>query len=62
MSSYAPCPSTPRHASERWLTRDYRPLFPRLPERTRLLRLFQTHHAWAQAFLAAPTVLGVIDT
>src|SRR5438552_13556148 len=23
----------------RWLTRDYRPLFPRLPERTLLLRL-----------------------
>ena len=22
----------------RWLTRDYRPLFPRLPERTRLFR------------------------
>src|SRR5229473_5587768 len=27
----------------RWLTRDYRALFPRLPERTRLLRLFRTH-------------------
>src|SRR4029453_11399926 len=46
----------------RWLTRDYRPLFPRLTERTRLFRLFQTHHAWTQAFLAAPTALGVIDT
>jgi hypothetical protein len=23
-----------------WLARDYRPLFPRLPERTRLFRLF----------------------
>src|SRR6201993_2354604 len=46
----------------RWLTRDYRPLFPRLPERTRLFRLFATHHNWTQAFLAAPTVLGVIDT
>jgi len=46
----------------RWLTRDYRPLFPRVPERTRLYRLFTTHHAWTQAFLAAPTVLGVIDT
>src|SRR5437660_3779091 len=46
----------------RWLTRDYRPLFPRLPERTRLFRLFTTHHDWTQAFLAAPTVLGVIDT
>src|SRR6516162_6031801 len=46
----------------RWLTRDYRPLFPHLPERTRLFRLFKTHHGWTQVFLAAPTVLGVIDT
>src|ERR687888_508136 len=46
----------------RWLTRDYRPLFPRLPERTRLFRLFTTHQAWTQGFLASPTVLGVIDT
>ena len=46
----------------RWLTRDYRALFPHLPERTRLFRLFKTHHDWTQAFLAAPTVLGVIDT
>ncbi len=45
----------------RWLTRDYRPLFPRLPERTRLFRLFRTHQDWARVFLAAPTVLGVID-
>jgi hypothetical protein len=44
------------------LTRDYRPLFPHLPERTRLFRLFKTHQNWTQAFLAAPTVLGVIDT
>ncbi len=46
----------------RWLTRDYRPLFPRLPERTRLFRLFTTHQHWTQVFFAAPTVLGVIDT
>src|SRR5713226_4713995 len=46
----------------RWLTRDYRPLFPRLPERTRLFRLFKTHQDWTEAFLASPTVLGVIDT
>jgi hypothetical protein len=46
----------------RWLTRDYRVLFPRLPERTRLFRLFTTHHDWTRVFLAAPTVLGVIDT
>jgi len=49
-------------AFHRWLTRDYRPMFPRLPERTRLFHLFKTHQAWTQAFLAAPTVLGVIDT
>src|SRR5882762_7600310 len=46
----------------RWLTRDYRALFPRLPERTRLFRLLKTHQGWTQVFLAAPTVLGVIDT
>ena len=46
----------------RWLTRDYRALFPRLPERTRLFRLFRTHQDWTQVFLATPTVLGVIDT
>src|ERR671923_99284 len=46
----------------RWLTRDSRPLFPRLPERTRLFRLLKTHQDWTRTFLAAPTVLGVIDT
>src|SRR5437870_7517730 len=46
----------------RWLTRDYRALFPQLPGRTRLFRLFSTHQAWTTAFLATPTVLGVIDT
>ncbi|HSX78827.1 MAG TPA: transposase [Candidatus Saccharimonadia bacterium] len=46
----------------RCLTRASRALFPHLPERPRLLRLFKTHHDWTQAFLAAPTVLGVIDT
>ena len=37
-------------------------MFPRLPERTRLLRLLRTHPDWTQAFWAAPTVLGGIDT
>src|SRR5438093_8447265 len=46
----------------RWLTRDYRTLFPQLPERTRLFRLLTTHQDWTRAFLAAPTVLGGIDT
>ena len=44
----------------RWLTRDYRPLFPQLPERPRLFRLFTTHQDWTQVFLAAPTVLGAL--
>lgn len=46
----------------RWLTRDYLPLFPQVPERTRLARLFKTHTAWTGRFMAAPTVLGVADS
>jgi hypothetical protein len=34
----------------RWLTRDYQPLFPQMPERTRLARLFKAHTAWTPAF------------
>jgi len=37
-------------------------LFPRLPERTRLFRLFATHQDWAQRFLADPTVMGIADS
>lgn len=46
----------------RWLERDYRALFPNLPERTRLFRLFKTHRDWTTRFLADPTIFGVIDT
>jgi hypothetical protein len=46
----------------RWLTRDSRALLPHLPERTRRCRLFRTQQDWTQVFLAAPTVLGGIDT
>lgn len=45
----------------RWLVRDWKAAFPRLPHRTRLFRLFQTHQDWTERFLADPTVLGVID-
>ena len=51
-----------RRAFSRWLTRDYLPLFPQVPERTRLARLFKTHTAWTARFMAAPTVLGVADS
>jgi hypothetical protein len=46
----------------RWLKRDYLPLFPGLPHRTRLFRLFNTHRKWIDRFMAKPTVLSVIDT
>jgi hypothetical protein len=46
----------------RWLVRDYRPLFPTLPDRTRLFRLFNSHRQLVGRFLAAPSVLGVIDS
>jgi hypothetical protein len=46
----------------RWLRCDLCHLFPELPERTRLFRLFKMHRAWAERFLAEPTVLGVIDS
>ena len=46
----------------RWLVRDYQPLFPRLPERSRLFRLLRTQRAWTYRLLAAPTLWGVIDT
>ncbi len=49
-------------ACYRWLVRDLIPLFPALPERTRLFRLFRTHQEWISSFMAAPTVLGVADT
>ncbi len=42
----------------RWLTRDYRALFPRLPERTRLFRALTVHRAWTDYFLAEPSLLG----
>jgi hypothetical protein len=46
----------------RWIRRDCLPLFPTLPERTRLFRLFATHQDWSDRFMADPTVLGVVDT
>jgi len=46
----------------RWIKRDYLPLFPNLPDHTRLVRLFNTHQHWATLFLAEPTLLGVTDS
>ena len=49
-------------AFDRWLRRDCAALFPYLPERTRLFRLFAAHQDWTERFLADPTLLGVADT
>ena len=46
----------------RWLTRDYRPLFPNLPTRIRLFRLFNSHRHLVNEFLAEPSLIGVIDS
>jgi hypothetical protein len=46
----------------RWRYRDWRPLFPALPERTRWFRLLATPRTWTEEFLATPSVLGVIDS
>lgn len=46
----------------RWLKRDCVGLFPNLPSRTRLFRLFKTHQDWAWRFMAKPTLFGVADT
>jgi hypothetical protein len=46
----------------RWLIRDYRLLFPNLPSRTRLFRLFNSLSKWIARFMAEPSMLSVIDT
>ncbi len=46
----------------RWLVRDFKHLFPKLPERTRLFRLFAAHQDWTNLFLVEPSLLSVIDS
>ena len=46
----------------RWLKRDYHGLFPKLPERTRLFRLFNSHRQWVERFMAEPSLIGIIDS
>ena len=53
---------TGQRAFWRWLIRDYRKLFPKLPHRTRLFRLFNSHSHHLKHFLAEPSLLGVIDS
>lgn len=46
----------------RWASRDLRGLFPQLPDRTRLFRLFAVHRDWTLRFLADPTFFGIADS
>jgi len=46
----------------RWISQNHRDLFPSLPERTRLFRLFNSHHHLIDVFMALPSLIGVIDT
>ena len=49
-------------AFHRWIQRDYRGLFPGLPDRTRLLRLLERHQEWCDTLLAEPSFFTVIDS
>src|SRR3972149_4197791 len=44
----------------RWLERDYRQLFPQLPVRTRLFRLFPRPRPGRQGFLSGLSSMGLI--
>jgi len=46
----------------RWLTANYRFLFPNLPERTRLFRRLAARQDWTDFFLAQIGLLGVGDS
>jgi hypothetical protein len=46
----------------RWLNNNWRTLFPKMPVRTRLFRLFVSHQHLTERFMADPTILGVIDS
>jgi hypothetical protein len=51
-----------KRAFYRWLARDYKPLFPNLPEPTRLFRLFNSHRHWTQLFMADHSLIGLVDS
>ena len=46
----------------RWLFHNYRHLFPRLPDRTRLFRRLSARQDWTERFLADESLLGIVDS
>jgi hypothetical protein len=51
-----------QRAFYRWLKKELAPLFPHLPDRTKLSHHMQQHACWTQQFLAQPTFFGVCDS
>jgi len=51
-----------QRAFYRWLVANHAALFPKLSSRTRLFRTFNVYRVFAEEFLAAPSLLGVIDS
>ena len=51
-----------QRAFYRWVQKELKSLFPRLPERTRLFRLLAQHAHQTRRFLAQPTFFGVCDS
>ena len=46
----------------RWIRKNFKHLFPALPDRTRLFRQFTTHQQWIDRFMAEPSMIGVVDS
>lgn len=45
-----------------WLSSSFLPLFPHLPERSRLFRLLRLYQEWAERFLAQPSLINIGDS
>jgi hypothetical protein len=45
-----------------WFKANFLPLFPKMPERTRLFRLMRMHQDLTDRFLAKPTLIGFCDS
>ncbi len=46
----------------RWVKRDFRHLFPHLPDQTRLFLLFNSHRQCTERFMADHSLIGLVDT
>jgi hypothetical protein len=51
-----------QRAFYRWMVANHQALFPGLPSRSRLFRALNVYRVYAEDFLAAPSMLGVIDS